>query len=166
METEKISKQNMGNAGEFYIAYLLSSMNYVVMITLGRNEGYDLVALNPSGKSYRISVKTRKPKTKKSFPLRDKDGIFKGNDFYYAFVRLNNFEDEPDYWIVPSRVVSEVVKNSHESYLKEPNKEGGKHQDSKIRTFWVANSRYYPENWGEEIKKYYKNWDLLNLPEN
>ena len=39
----KVAKQNIGNAGEYYIAYLLSASNCIVTVTLGRAEGFDLL---------------------------------------------------------------------------------------------------------------------------
>jgi hypothetical protein len=53
-----IQKQNVGNAGEYYIAARLSALNFTVTITLGRAERYDILALHPDGKVYKISVKT------------------------------------------------------------------------------------------------------------
>jgi len=154
---EEFSKQNIGNAGEFYAAYLLSSKNFVITVTLGRNEGYDLIAVSPTGKMSKISVKARNSTTEQRFPLSPKDEVNKGEDFFYAFIRLNDFADEPDYWIVPSSVVSRVISESHKKYLDIPAKDGSKHKDSKMRNFWINDNKLYPENWGEEMKKYYKN---------
>ena len=158
---EKKSKQNIGNAGEFYFAAILSAKDFVVTVTLGRNEGYDLIAVNKNGKPIKISVKARNLKEVKRFPLNVKDETYKGEDFFYAFVRLNEFKEEPDYWIVPSKIVSNVVKSSHDNFMLAPNKEGGKHNDGDIRNFWLVNNKYYPFNWEEELKKYYKNLDQL-----
>ena len=44
----KVQKQNVGNAGEYYIAARLSVLNFVTTITLGRAEKYDKLALSPN----------------------------------------------------------------------------------------------------------------------
>lgn len=56
---ENIKKQNTGNAGEYYIASRLSAEDFTVTITLGRAEKYDIIAINPNGKTIKISVKSR-----------------------------------------------------------------------------------------------------------
>ncbi len=54
-----VKAQNIGNAGEFYVASLLSAYDCVVTITLGRAEGFDLLVVNPKGHPLKIQVKTR-----------------------------------------------------------------------------------------------------------
>jgi len=50
IDKEKPDKNNIGNAGEYYIASILSSKGYVTTITLGRAEAYDIIAIRPYGK--------------------------------------------------------------------------------------------------------------------
>ncbi len=44
----KVARQNIGNVGEYFIAYLLSANNCIVTVTLGRTEGFDLLIVNPN----------------------------------------------------------------------------------------------------------------------
>ncbi len=37
-----MTKQNIGNSGEYFIAYKLSCLDFTVTITLGRAEKYDI----------------------------------------------------------------------------------------------------------------------------
>jgi hypothetical protein len=48
MQAQITQKQNVGNAGEYYIASRLSAFNFIATITLGRAEKYDILALSPS----------------------------------------------------------------------------------------------------------------------
>ncbi len=96
MPVQKTQKQNVGNAGEYYIASRLSAVNFITTITLGRAEKYDILALNPSGKLYKLSVKTTQLVDARDFPLSVKDEDCQSGDFYYAFEKLNKFEKEPD----------------------------------------------------------------------
>lgn len=161
MTDNKIQKQNVGNAGEYYIASRLSALDYTVTITLGRAEKYDILALSPKGNLIKISVKTTQVEKAKDFPLSVKDENGESKDFYYAFVKLWGFKSEPDFWIVPSEILCPLLKNSHKKWTNTLNKKGGNHGHSDVRLFpfelTKGQKQYYPENWEEEVKKYYKN---------
>ncbi len=58
MSKLKISKNNIGVAGEFYMAHILAKHNFKVNMSLGRTAGFDLFVQNPQGKNLTISVKT------------------------------------------------------------------------------------------------------------
>jgi len=122
IQIDKIQKQNVGNAGEYYIAARLSALDFVVTITLGRAEKYDLLTLSPKGKLIKISVKTTQIEDAKDFPLSAKDEHGAADDFYYALVKLNGFKKEPDFWVIPSTVVCPLIKSSDEIYMKTPGK--------------------------------------------
>lgn len=159
---KKNSKQNIGNAGEYYIASRLSADNFIATITLGRAERYDILAINPKGKTIKISVKSRFNLSIQRFPLSNKDEEGGSDDFYYAFVRLNEFKKEPDFWIVPSKVVNKILFESSNIYFnKKLRRDGKKHKDVGLRNFWIemtkTSKELYPENWENILKKYYKN---------
>jgi len=157
MKKSAVQKQNVGNAGEYYLASRLSSEDFTVSITLGRAEKYDILAVNPKGKSIKISVKSRYFNDIDRFPLSYKDEKGETNNFYYAFIRLNEFKIEPDFWIIPSKRVNEIICNAEEKWLKLRNK----HKRKGIRSFWLKINKtskpLYPKNWERELKTYYKN---------
>jgi len=159
----KLQKQNVGNAGEYFIASRLSALDYTVTITLGRAERYDILALSPQGKLIKISVKTTQLENSKRFPLSQKDEEGASDDFYYAFVKLNNFKKDPDIWIIPSKVVCPLLKYSYEFYLKNPGKEGQQHNDSSMRILPVeieTPNPAYPD-WEKNVQKYHTNFGQL-----
>ena len=167
MDNNSITKQNIGNAGEYYLASRLSAKNFVVTITLGRAEKYDILAINPKGRPIKISVKSRYLIDIQRFPLNEKDEKGATDDFYYAFVRLNEFRTEPDFWIIPSKRLNEILSNSSQIYFKErKRKDGNDHKDVGLRNLWLKITKtskgLYPENWEEELKKYYKNFDIIS----
>jgi len=165
MFEQKAQKQNVGNAGEYYIASRLSAINFIVTITLGRAEKYDILALSPSGKLIKISVKTTQLENAKDFPLSVKDENGEADDFYYAFVKLNKFYKEPDFWIIPSKEVCPLLKKSHEKWMKTPGKNDKKHGTSTLRILPVEMSKsqkmLYPAGWDEEVEKYHNNLEQL-----
>lgn len=164
-QDQSIQKQNVGNAGEYYIAARLSALNFVVTITLGRAEKYDILALGPNERLIKISVKTTQLANAKDFPLSVKDELGAADDFYYAFIKLNGFKGEPDFWIIPSKVVCPLIKSSDEIWLKTPGRSNNRHKGSTMRILPVevkkSQVHLYPKNWAVKVKQYYKNLDQL-----
>ena len=159
-----MQKQNIGNAGEYYIASRLSAENFIATLTLGRAEKYDILALSPDGRAIKLSVKTAYKETSKSFILSTKDESGASNDFYYAFVRLNQFNKEPDFWIIPSKVVAPLIKHSQEVWMKTLGRKNQQHKETTMRQLPVSVitswQQFYP-NWTEKIDQYYKNLKQL-----
>ncbi|NLV45036.1 MAG: hypothetical protein GXY07_11115 [Candidatus Hydrogenedentes bacterium] len=165
-QNDSIQKQNVGNAGEYYIAARLSALDFVVTITLGRAEKYDILALNPSGKLFKLSVKTTQLDNAIEFPLSAKDEQGSTDDFYYAFVKLNKFKKEPDFWVIPSTVVCKVLADSNNAWLKTPGRCNKVHKPSTVRVLPIvvreSQVGFYPKGWGLEMSgKYYKNLSPL-----
>jgi len=165
MNKNKTQKQNIGNAGEYYIASRLSSNNFIATITLGRTEKYDILALSPSGRFSKISVKTKQLESTNDFILSGKDEKGQLKDFYYAFVRLNEFRKNPDFWIIPSDIVCPLLKESHNKWKNARGKNNKKHGISNVRRLPIklkgGDKLYYPKNWEIKMKKYYKNLSQL-----
>jgi len=159
MLEEKAQKQNVGNAGEYYIASRLSALNFTATITLGRAEKYDILAISPTGKIVKISVKATRRDNAKDFPLSNKDEKGASDDFFYIFVILNKFVKEPDFWVIPSKVVNAIVSGSHKKFLDRGNK------DNSIRLLPIKLTEgaklLFPEDWEKKILKYYKNLKQL-----
>lgn len=149
-----VSKNNVGNAWEYYIASILSLNDFVATITLGRAETYDIIAVsnNWKGKVIKISVKTRLQKDNK-FALGEKDETGGDKDWYYAFVMFNDLKTEPDYWIVPSTVVNQITKESHKRRIEWKSTR----KNTTLRNFHLKKVDWYPDDWNEKIKFYYKN---------
>ena len=165
MELESIKKQNVCNAGEYYIASRLSALDFTVTITLGRAEKYDLFALSPKERLVKISVKTTQLDNAIDFPLSAKDEGGQSDDFYYAFVKLNKFNKEPDFWIIPSEVVCPIIKESNDRWLKAVGRNNKPHVHSTVRILPIkvreSQKMLYPELWSEEVKRYYQNLEQL-----
>ncbi|MFA5030257.1 MAG: hypothetical protein WC495_01565 [Patescibacteria group bacterium] len=165
METQKAQKQNVGNAGEYYIAARLSALNFTATITLGRAEKYDILALSPSGRLVKISVKATQNKSATDFPLSPKDEQGAASDFYYAFVKLNGFTNEPDFWIIPSKIVCPLIREAQEKWGLALGRNNKAHGISNIRILPIelrgSQKIHYPAKWEKEVKIYYKNLEQL-----
>jgi hypothetical protein len=161
----KIGKQNIGNAGEYYIAARLSAENFITTITLGRAEKYDILAVNSLGKTIKLSVKTRFKEVDR-FPLSKKDEKGGSEGFYYAFIRLNEFIREPDFWIIPSKRVNELISaEAEEYYFHQVKRNGEKHNDTGLRVLYLKRNnptkKAFPDDWEQELKTYEKNINQL-----
>ncbi len=147
-------KNNVGNAGEFYLAAVLSANDCVVNLTLGRNTNYDLLIVNPRGEFKMLSVKTSMGHD--SFPMNKKVETVIQENLYYGFVKVLQVTGEFDYWIVPSRLVASVVSSSHQNWLSTSGKNGRPHKNTDIRQFHVVQNKWLPEHWIDEIENYHK----------
>ena len=166
MTEEKAQKQNVGNAGEYYIAARLSALNFTATITLGRAEKYDILALSPNGRLIKISVKATQVESATDFPLSAKDEGGATDDFYYAFVKLNGFAKEPDFWIIPSKVVCPLIRDAHKKWEITPGRNKQQHSlSNKMRILPIelrgSQKIYYSTKWENEVKKYHKNLKQL-----
>lgn len=136
-----------GISGEYFVAGELSKRNYIALLTLRNTAGIDIIVTNPTTyKSTNIQVKT----TRRNPPwlLHKKNEKSYGNKLFYVFV--NMMDDKQEYYVVPSKVVANRVKKSHEKWLK------GKstRKDSSMRKFHLSDS---------EKKKYQDNWEILGI---
>jgi hypothetical protein len=81
------------------------------------------------------------------------------SDLFYCFVNLG--EDNPQVYVVPSKVVAKVIKKGHQTWLETPGSKGQKHNETDMRrisnTFRLKNE-YARDGW---MDKYLENWDLL-----
>jgi Holliday junction resolvase len=161
MEKNKLDNNNIGNAGEYYIASILSSKGFIATITLGRAEAYDIIAINPKGNTIKIQVKTSWYNTN-SFMLSYKDVKEKNSNDYYAFVTLKQNKETWDYFVVPADIVSKFINESHNNWLKTLGKKGQKHNDNPLRKFEIKPNIYSPK-WFDEnfMLKYKNNIDIL-----
>ncbi len=98
--------QTTGMAGEFLVAGKLFKRKIQTSITLANAKGVDLLAFNPNNNiTYRVEVKTLRAKN--CFPLSLKNVK---DDCVYVFVRLNNFEEQEEFFIVPGADIVEDLQ--------------------------------------------------------
>ena len=135
----KLQKQNKimtGCAGEHFVAYKLSTMDYLVALTRGGSPSVDLMVGSPNGKkTVTIQVKTARQAFLPYVRNREKSSWYWhvgagaqhlcGESVFYAFVDLREntkdsakSESMPDVFIVPADFVSKNLNN----YPKPPQK--------------------------------------------
>jgi len=161
MSKVPISRNSVGIAGEFYIAYILAKHGFEVSMSLGRTKGFDLFVVNPNGTPMVISVKTTYFKVNKFILMNEKADELIGDHLYYAFVRLNAPDGIPEFWIAPSKIIAPVIKESHLIWMEGTSKSGKPHQENPMRNFYLTSRYTFPEDWEESLESYKSNIKLL-----
>ena len=161
MSKVPISKNDVGIAGEFYIAHVLAKHGFKVNVSLGRTEGFDLFVQNPQGKNLTVSVKSTYLKVNKFLWINKKAETLINESLFYAFVRLNAPDGVPEFWIVPSTIVAPVIKDSYEIYLKTPKRDGSAHKDISQREFYLIQRPNFPDDWEEQLEGFKGNIESL-----
>jgi hypothetical protein len=148
---EKLSGILCGVSGEYFVAAELSRLGFIASITLKNTKGVDILATNESAsKSVAIQVKTNQG-AGKAWVLHKKAEEYFGDKLFYVFVNLKDKTSRPDFYIVPSRVVADQIREGHAKWLRTPGKKGQPHNDSTMRKF------------SDERDNYLGKWDILGL---
>ena len=138
-------------SGEYFVAAELSRRGYICSVTLKNTKGIDILVCNEDAtKTLGILIKTNQI-NKSEWILSDKSEKLVDETIFYVFVNIIGIADLPEYYIVPSKIVSEYITSIHKSCLSELGKKGQQRNDSSMRKF------------RDLEKKYLNRWDLLNL---
>ncbi len=147
----KLSNILGGVSGEYFVAAELSRRGYIASITLRNTRGIDVLCSNEdASKQVSIQVKTTK-ESNQVWILDKKAEDFHSSSHFYVFVKLNKQDVKPDFFIVPSKIVAKLVKDSHQKWLHGKSKTGKKRKDTSMRKFH------------DDEGKYLNRWDLLGL---
>ncbi len=137
-----------GNSGEYFVAGELERRGFTCAVPMSNTKDFDILAINRSNyNQYAIQVKTTSYK-QKNWALNKKNEDLIGDNIVYVFVSLNEL-DNPEYHIVPSKIVADSIKIRHQEWLNTPGKQGQAHNDNPMRRF----SDYDDE--------YLNRWDIL-----
>ena len=134
-----------GNAGEYFVAGELERHGFTAAVPMSNVKDFDILAINRENQNqYAIQVKTRKS-NQKNWQLKARHENISEKNIIYFFVCLNDF-NMPEYHIVPSKIVADVIKKNHKEWLDTPGKKGQKHNDNPIRKFSDYDNKYL-DNW-------------------
>ena len=142
MERNKIS---IGNAGEYFVAGELERHGFTAAIPMSNVKDFDILAIDRmTYTQFAIQVKTTS-NSSKSWPLNVKNETIEGDNIVYFLVSLNDL-GEPEYHIVPSKIVAKTIREDHAKWLATPGRKGQKHNDNSIRKFSDPDDKYL-DNW-------------------
>jgi hypothetical protein len=108
-----------------------------------------------------LQVKTRTYGPDQGWHMSEKHEGIVEDRLFYAFVDLE--AEPPATYIVPSRMVAEVVAKSHQLWLETPGRGGRAHRDSNLRRLRPDYSPLevlgYEGTW---LEQYREGWNLLS----
>ena len=136
---------SIGNAGEYFVAGELERHGFTAAIPMSNVKDFDILAINrDTHKQFAIQVKTTSYKTK-TWTLSAKNENIKSDNIIYFLVSLNELK-QPEYHIVPSKIIAKTIKTGHAKWLATPGKNGQQHNDNPMREFSDLEDKYL-NNW-------------------
>lgn len=164
----KISSNSVSLAGEFAVLSQLSLRGYDANMTLGNTKSVDILVSDPrTNELYQLEVKT-------ALVPRETDsrsrlfGVIAGQwlmgakhetieraNLWYCFVRIQQQTKVTRFFVVPSKVVAQYIRDQHQLWLAE---EGRNHKDNDLRNFRLGR---HGENYlisTPTVEQYEDNW--------
>jgi hypothetical protein len=156
----QLEKSLVGPTGEYYVLYRLHAMGLLASLAPRGAPTVDILVLSPDETVVAtLQVKTRTYGPDGGWHMHQKHESIAQPRCFYAFV---DFEPQPPVtYIVPSKVVADVLAKSHQAWLATPGKKGRIRKDGEMRR---VRPRYldpvpgYPDAW---LDQYRERWDLL-----
>jgi len=120
----------------------------------------DIIVYNPQKtKSLNLIVRTYNPE-KPSCIVGPKAAHYFGENFFWilAGIPLSDSSNNPEYYIIPNRVMAENEPKYHRLWLDTPGRSGHIHKDTNMRVVLLVpnNSPFY---W--DVSPYFNNWNLI-----
>lgn len=137
-------KTLVGVAGVHFVVGELSRRGWIALPTIRNTIGIDVLATKES-KNIQIQVKARRNSIRWLLASRAEKLVSK--NLFYVFVNLKE-HDAPEYFVIPSEIVSAYVIRTHKLFLEE----GGR--DSTMRQLPNAYEEF-------DLDKYKGKWELL-----
>lgn len=159
----------LGAAGEHLIMSELLRRGYIAGLAPVGVPNADIVVTDVEGsKMCSIQVKTRREiGADGGWHMKEKHESIVAERLYYCFVDFGrSLDDRPKIYLMPSAVVSKVLRDSHQKWLLTPGAKGQSRKDGSLRrlvpdyskTFGTDNP--YPAGW---LDQYRNAWSLLGL---
>lgn len=144
---KKKSYINIGNSGEYFVAAELERRDFSVAVPMSNTPCFDLLALDRKDVERQICIQVKTTSgTKSIWKMGKKVETLSGKNIFYVLVKLNGLQ-QPDYYIIPSEIISKEVYANHQKWLNTPGKKGQKHNDNNIRQYRLADDSIYKNNW-------------------
>ena len=154
-------KSSRGNASQFFIAGELCRRGHSAVVTLGNTPNVDILCSNQSGTRFaHIQVKTFVPGNRTcSVGMKAMRNV--GPTFFWVLggIPLPGSPRPFEYYIIPSKAMSDNVSEAHELWLSTPGKSGQVHKDNTVRTVHLPPRKSLS---GWDISPFRDRWDLID----
>ena len=157
MARQKITR---GNASQFFVAGELCRRGYAAVVTLGNTPNTDILCSNLAGTKFvHIQVKTFIPGTRTCSVGMKAEKYFQDNFFWVlGGIPLPGSDKAFEYYVIPSKTMSENISANHKIWLNIPGRKGQKHNDNSVRTVLLP-PRVHRNGW--DLSDYKNRWDLI-----
>lgn len=163
--TELLQAQ-VRSVGEHYVVARLTALGLIVGLAPENTRAVDIIAMSEDGKrNLQIQVKTRTEgrSADKGWMMNEKHELLVNENLYYIFVTLLEQwtdREQPTTFIIPSKKVVAILKQSHKDWKSTPGRNGQKRNDTKMRRICPKynDSPTISDNWMEE---YRDKWNIL-----
>lgn len=110
-DADRGNRTRTGIAGEFFVAAELSKRGWIATPTAKNTPNVDVLAARPTGDLHaRIQVKPRTSAYKYAHRVGREIKLVGDHDFL-VLVDLGEAGDSPRFWIVPTRVAADLLRN-------------------------------------------------------
>ena len=154
-------KQLIGAAGEHLVLSRLLARDLLASQAPRGTRKADIL-VNPldGGRPLLIQVKTRTGKPGVlSWAMTGKSELISEKDLFYCFVNLDLIN--PSVYVIPSKLVAKVIKDTHEEWLSTPGKNGQAHNDNDMRRLMNDYGKNFKSVKAGWMEKYLEAWELL-----
>ena len=175
---QKISSTIVGAAGEYHVLSHLLRRGWIAALAPDGAPNMDILVTDENNeKLCAIQVKTRRDIGRdRGWHMKAKHETLIAEDLFYVFVDVGKHpSDTTVCHILPSGVVADCIRDTHQVWLETPGKGGKPHQDSTMRRLLPDYSRIKPikESGRTTINRYRagwldsyrEDWGALGLPE-
>ena len=156
-----LEKSLVGPAGEHYVLYRLYMKGMLASLAPPGSPTIDVLVMNPNETVIAtLQVKARTYGPDGGWHMSVKHESFVQPRCFYAYVDLE--PEPPVVYIVPSKVVAETVRKSHQAWLATPGKQGQQRKDNKMRRIRPLYEDQWPGYKQDWLEDYKERWDLLH----
>lgn len=159
-ESSRLSTAIIGAAGEHYVLYKLFRKGLKAARPPEGTPEIDLIVFDEQRNVIiSLQVKTRSRGSDGGFHMNAKHESIESDRLIYVFVDLQ--PENPNCYVIPSRVVARFLRLDHSTWLATPGKGGKAHSDTtmrRLRPYSKYAEHEFPRNWMDD---YLERWDLL-----
>lgn len=162
----------LGAAGEYHVMGQLLRRGYIAALAPAGVPNADIVVTDIDGQRLSaIQVKAKRAiGSDGGWHMSAKHESIISERLFYCFVNFGKSEnDMPLSFIIPSKVVAEVLQRSHVQWLANPGQKGQPHKEHDMRRLMPDYARIfttginpYPQGW---MDQYRDAWKLLGNPQ-
>jgi hypothetical protein len=160
----------VGPAGEHFVMSELLRRGFIAALAPQGVPNVDVVVTDTDGhRLCSIQVKSRRDiGSDGGWHMGEKHEAQMAENLYFCFVDFGKTtEARPAVYVVPAKVVAEILRLSHQKWLNTPGKNGQARNDGKMRRFLPSYAKLFGPTttpYGEGWLDQYKNaWQILRL---